>query len=285
MTTPAQAPAFSDLTRRYINRHRIALESTFNSLLFLLKNPFTSRLGGRALRKFVTQEAPARWTRDFQNKRVLIVGSGPSLDRVQPEFFEGFDTFIYINFAVRRSFIRDTDYFFTTDLGPIREYLDTYDEAVFQSLGQERCIFAPIFLDQVLMLTAEGRGLFSMLCCDRARWISQKVTVGRTKLPLLLRFHPAQPQWDNFQLPSPGRKLPVLDHSSALTAILFAISAGSREIGMIGCDFSAGRAASAQSSQDIPDGNVFAGAPAVLREMQAALARHAIEVTNHSWLV
>jgi hypothetical protein len=261
------------------------LESKINALLFVLKIPFKSWLSGQALQKHVDDSVPQKWIDDFKDRKVLIVGSGPSLDRVSADFFAGFDTVLYINFAIRKARGQASDYFFTTDLGPVREYLDAIDDEVFKSLGPERCILAPIFLDQFAMLTPAGRALFSMLRCDAASWRTQSVGIGKLKLPLLLRYHPRQPNWSDFRAPAAGRTLPVLDHSSALTAVLFAATMGSREIGLIGCDFSAGRAASANSAQDVPDATIFAAAPAELRNMQQALARQSIIVTNHSWLV
>lgn len=278
-------PVFRELTRRYIRPQRMVLESKLNSLLFVLKIPFKSWLSARALQKHVDDDVPRKWIEDFKDRKVLIVGSGPSLDRVPADFFAGFDSSLHINFAVRKARGRDTDYFFTTDIGPVREYLDAIDDEVFRALGPERCILAPIYLDQFGMLTPAGRDLFSMLRCDAAGWRVQSITVAGIKLPILLRYHPRQPDWSRFRAPALGRTLPVLDHSSALTAILFAAAMGSKAIGLIGCDFSAGRAASANSAQDVPDAKVFSAAPAKFRKIQEALATQGIAVTNHSWLV
>ncbi len=136
------------------------------------------------------------------------------------------------------------------------------------------------------MLKDDGRALFTMLRYDRAEWRTQDATVGSLKVPYTLRYHPRQPDWDHFQLPGPGRTLPVLDHTSALTAIIFAAMNGARKIGLIGCDFTAGeRAKAAQSPQALPGSRFFIGAAGEFARIQSALARSGIQVTNHSWEV
>ena len=216
---------------------------------------------------------------------MLIVGSGPSLDRVDPEFFARFDTIVYINFAVRCMRGSGAEYFFTTDNGPVREFMDAYDDEVFLTLGKDHCVIAPVFLDQFQMMLPLGRELFTWLRPDAAGWRAQKLRLGPFRLPLMLRYHPRQPDWNSFKIPPPGRVLPAIDHTSALSAVLFAASQGSRDIGMIGCDFSAGRAAGANSSQDVPDARTFSGARQEFEKMALPLKAQGVSLVNHSWLV
>lgn len=276
---------FTEETRRYIVPGPVVTTSRSS----LLRNAATiwwrSLIGGRAIARTVPDEMPPVWVEEMAGKRVLVVGSGPSLDRVDSDFFDGFDAVLYINFAIRRLRHRPTEYFFTTDIGPFREFVDAHGAAVFEELGKEHCVFAPIFLDQYQMMTTRGRALFSWMRYDRAEIRVRPIKVGPLRLPLMIRYHPRQPDWEAFVLPAAGRRIPVLDHTSALTAVVFAATMGAREIGMIGCDLSAGRAASVDSRQITPEGNPFTGAIAELEGLQAALARHGVALTNHSWLV
>lgn len=277
--------AFTATTRKYIRPVRTPYHSRSLFLRWMLTLPYRSRRGAALIARYVPQTVPPVWAEELAGKRVLIVGSGPSLDKVGQEFFARFDTVIYINFAVKRLQGTGAEYFFTTDIGPVREFIDAYEETVFRQLGKEHCIFAPIYLDQFQMMTPAGRDLFSWLRFDEAQWRRQAVKLGRLKAPLVLRYHPRQPDWDSFTLPRGGRSLPVLDHTSALTAILFAAMNGAADIGLIGCDFSAGRAASAATTQAAPDASVFSGAAAEFRKLASALERNGVDVTNHSWLI
>lgn len=247
--------------------------------------PVRSRVGAAAIARTTRGPQPESWSQDFAGKRALVVGSGPSLDKVDDAFFDGFDPVIYINFALNRARHKGSEYFFTTDSGPIREYIDKKGDADdFARLGPQRCIYAPVFQDQWQGFTPEGRALLTWIGCDAAAWRSQKVRLGPLSLPLVLRYAPRQPVWSDFTLPAPGRRQPVLDHTSALSAVLFAAVNGAREIGLIGCDFSAGRALAAGSDQPDP-GTTFSGAAAELGRMAEALKRQGITVVNHSWTV
>ncbi|MDZ4307479.1 hypothetical protein [Allopontixanthobacter sp.] len=281
MSVPDSGVPLSD-HRRYL-RAVPKLESPWSLARWALTNPFRSYTGGKAIEAYVRGRPPAAWAAEMAGQDVLIVGSGPSLDRVGDDFFARFAASIHINFAIRRSTGPDRTYFFTTDLGPIGGLLESFGDQIFLSLGADRCIYAPVFLDQWHMMTDEGRALFTMLRHDRAGWRTQNTSLGSLPVPYTLRYHPSQPDWDRFELPPPGRTLPVLDHSSALTAIIFAAMNGARRIGMIGCDFSAGeRAEIARGFQELPGPKFFAGAAGELARIQSALARRGIEVTNHS---
>jgi len=281
----AGTATFSELARRYVRPTRHALASRGNYLRWLATIPFTSRRGHAALMAGTSTEDLPLWRKSCSEKRVLIVGTGPSLDKAGPEFFESFDTVIYINFALRLASGNGNELFFGTDLGPITEWLNANGDDAYRQLGPERCIFAPVFFDQYPLLTADGLALFSILPCDKASWRTENVRVAKTSLPLVWRYHPRQPEWSTYVLPEPRRELPVMAHTSALSAVLFAAIHGSRDIGLIGCDFSAGRASLAQDSSSAPTAQTFSGAAAELKAMQSALLRAQVNVVNYSWLL
>lgn len=278
-------PDYSPEALLYFNKWPIINTSKLAYLRWIPKAPFLSRTGGRAITAYAQGPCPDAWQRELAGKRVLVVGSGPSLDRVDSAFFDGFDAFLYINFAVRRRRGAPGEYFFSTDAGPTREYINKHGVADYLALGRDHCILAPIFLDQWHALTPRGRALFTWLAFDEAHWFTQGVGTASVKLPLLWRYGPRQPDWESFSLPARGRTQPVMGHTSALSAILFAAIHGAREIGLIGCDFSAGRAASVQSNQVAASQSTFSGATAEFHRIAAMLARHDIAITNHSWVV
>jgi len=250
----------------------------------LLILPPRSFIGAGRIRNHVAgRTMPAAWGRDFPGKSILIVGTGPSLDKVDGSFFDRFDTTIYINFALLQVKFDRPEYYFTTDIMPTRDFCAIYGPNSLDRLGPDRCVFAPVYLDQWELLSQFGRGKFTWLGSDGASWDGH--AFRSLPLPIMWRYYPRQPDWDQFTLPPAGLTLPILRHTSALTAVLFAAMQGSREIGLIGCDFSTGRAQSIEAAQTASSGNVFSGAASELRAMAEALRRQSVVVTNHSWLV
>ncbi|WP_170003642.1 hypothetical protein [Pseudopontixanthobacter vadosimaris] len=271
------------LARQFVRPGPHPNHSVINYLRWLATSPRRTRVGADAIARHVGRSVPDRWRRDFAGKHILVVGSGPSLDRVAPDFFAPFDTILYINFALRRRLGHATDYFFSTDGGPIGELIAADGPKPFRDLGTERSLFAPIFPDQWGFFTPAGRDLFTWLRADAYAWRTQPTRIGPFRLPLVLHYHPVQPDWAGFTLGGPSRSMPVLDDTSAFTAVLFAAMQGAERIGLIGCDLTAGRAASVHSEQITPDVSVFAGAAPRFRLIASALARQGVAVTNHSW--
>lgn len=284
VNTPAAPPAFGAEARRYFGKVVHPNASRLNYLRWLLSNPVRSRSGARIIERAAENPPLPIWKDDFAKRKALVVGTGPSLDRVAPEFFDQFDTILYVNFAIRIASGRFGEYFFTTDIGPLREYIERNGADKFLSLPREKRIFAPIFFDQVHDFTPAGLDLTTIVACDRAEWdLETRRRLGLT-LPFALRYRPCQPEWSNFTLPPAGGHMPILETTSALSAVLFAAMNGASEIGLIGCDFSAGRAGVVQSGQSDP-GNMFSRAVHTFKSMANALARQGVLAKNHSWEV
>lgn len=262
-----------------------ALLSKAGYLRWLVTLPLHSSIGAGRFARWADGPVPPAWAQELGGKRVLVMGTGPSLDRAPDSLFGQFDATVYINFALTRMTGAGAEYFFTTDLGPVQQFITAHGSEAFRRLGRDHVVIAPIFLDQYRNLTPQGADLFTWLAYDAAGWRAQPVRLGPVRLPLALRRHPRQPDWDRFVLRRGGRRLPVIDHSSALTAILFAAINGAREIGLIGCDFSAGRSAAVAAVQYAPDASVFAGAVGEFHRIREALTREGVTVTNHSWAV
>lgn len=275
----ARAPLFTDAV---VPTTKLGWKLWYLRELFVI--PRRSRAGARLVRDHV-QDAPIpdTWLRDFTGRSTLIVGTGPSLDKVDRSFFDRFDTKVYINFALRQATFEGTEYFFTADISPAKEFCARYGPDHFRRLGPDRCVLASLYADQWFMLTEEGRRSFSWLRPDAMEWKGQRF--NSVPLPVMWRYYAKQPDWGNFALPPPGRVLPILHPTSALTAILFAAMMGSNTIGMIGCDFSAGRAPSMAAVQAGVPANAFSEAAGELTGMSKALESYGITVTNYSWLV
>lgn len=253
---------------------------------WMLCNPWVSWQGAQAVRRTaLTTPTPPTWATDIKGKRVLVVGTGPSLDRVTPEFFAGFDTALYVNFAMSQKREGPQPYFFTGDIGMIRPVLDKIGPGALAALGNGRRVVAPIYLDQWNLLTDQGRDLFTFLSCDRTSWIVRPARIGPVRLPLIVRCAPSETDWTTYTLPEPCPLIPVPTQTSALGAVMFAAVQDAREIGLIGCDFSAGRSQGLAGTQAAAGATTFSGAAEEFKAMAAALQRNGVTAINHSWLV
>jgi len=253
---------------------------------WMLSNAWVSWQGARAIRRIaLATPVPQTWAADIRSKRVLVVGTGPSLDRVTPDFFAGFDTALYMNFALSQKREGPQPYFFTGDIGMIRPVLDKIGPGALAALGPGRSVVAPIYLDQWNLLTTQGRNLFTFLSCDRTSWTVRSARIGPVRLPLIVRCAPAETDWTTYKLPTPGPLIPVPTQTSALGAVMFAAVQGAGEIGLIGCDFSAGRSQGLAGTQAAAAATTFSGAAEEFKAMAAALQRNGLTATNYSWLV
>jgi hypothetical protein len=271
-------------SRRYFTKVVHPNASRLNYMRWLVTNPMRSRRGARIIANSAENPPLTKWLGDFDGRKALVVGTGPSLDRVGNAFFDQFDAIIYVNFAIRLAKGRPGEYFFTTDIGPLREFIERNGDAKILSLPRQNRVFAPIFFDQVHDFTREGLALTTIVAFDRAEWHLETRQRFGLNLPFALRYRPCQPEWTDFTLPPPSGRMPVLETTSALSATLFAAMNGAVEVGLIGCDFSAGRAGVVKSDQSDP-GNMFSRAIDTFEHMSAALARQGVAATNHSWLV
>ncbi|AKM11296.1 hypothetical protein [Croceicoccus naphthovorans] len=260
--------------------------SAMARLRWMARSPLATRRGEQVVERIGANPWPDLWRQDMTGRKVLIVGSGPSLDRVDSAFFDGFDTALYINFAFGRAQPGPVRYFFTTDLGPGIEFIARFGDTAFRDAGAARCLYAPIFYDQAANLTPEFLSLFTVIRPERVGWRFRHGTLAGVKLPQTLARYPIVPDFDLYDLPSPASaRLPVVETTSALSAAILAGIMGAREIGLIGCDFSAGRAGSVDTLQKAAGATQFRDARSRFEAIAAMLDRHGIATTNHSWLV
>lgn len=72
-----------------------------------------------------------QWEQSFNNKNLLIVDSGPILDKVGQDYYSGFDVILYINHAIKLANTNKEYYFFTTDIGVV---LNIYNKPSFNNI-------------------------------------------------------------------------------------------------------------------------------------------------------
>ena len=256
------------------------------ALRWAMANPWRSRRGASIVRDLAARPAPKRWDGDFPDRRVLVVGTGPSLDRVDDAWLDRFDTRLWLNHAINRSPGGACDYFFTMDLGALGLLLADRGEDRIAALGAERAIAAPYQLDLPTYLTPHALSALSFVAPDACRWDVQRARLPGLgiRVPAIVRYTPRQPDWSHWRLPPRGRTIPIPRATSALAAVLFAAMRGAREIGLIGCDFGGGRAVSSANARPVPEGDFFVQCRTAFAAISAALDRQSVRVLNHSWV-
>lgn len=217
----------------------------FKKVISVIRTALDSFIGMQiALRHAGTQEPPV-WRQDFTGSRVLVVGTGPSLDHVTNDYFAGFDVVICVNHAILRVPEHPCTYYVSTDVPRTREVMVTEAREKMLSLQKDRRI---IFLCTVWL----RRCLFSSLLYDFRIFRYNKYSFHRRRINGLPRRH-YQPE------PSPDaevirwidgqtllRDFPSLSGSSAFEAVLLAARYHPAEIRLIGVDLNAGRSSALQ---------------------------------------
>ena len=107
------------------------------SLLGVLRKIFSWPATRIALRHAV-REAPPAWAQDLAGARVLVVGTGPSLDRVTDDYFAGFDVLVCINHAILGVPEHRCVYYFSTDVPRTRQVTQADVGARIDALPIER---------------------------------------------------------------------------------------------------------------------------------------------------
>lgn len=212
----------------------------FKSVVSVLRGSLSSYIGMRiALRHAVTQE-PAKWRQDFTGSRVLVVGTGPSLDHVTNDYFAGFDVVICVNHAILTTPAHHCKYYLSTDVPRTHEVINTEASETIAELPGERRI---LFLSFVLT----GRYLLSdflqrFTIVKYKAYCFHKWGTGR----LSKRYF--QPKvatdadiegWINGN--AQFKDMPSRGGSSVFSAVLLAARYHPTEIRLIGVDLNAGR--------------------------------------------
>src|SRR5690554_6939154 len=126
--------------------------SFLSKMYWALTVPISSFLGFLNLKKMSVKKDKKDWVRSFYDNKVLIVGSGPSLDKVDESYFLKFDAIVYINHAVKCSGKINDEYFFSTDINVVKGIEDKEYWRKIVGFGNAKSIVAPVFFQQSLFM-------------------------------------------------------------------------------------------------------------------------------------
>lgn len=252
--------------------------------------PVYSFVGNFILKKSTPHIDNPVWKDSFNSKNVLIVGTGPSLDNVKEPYFLSFDAIIYINDAIKLSGKIDCEYFFTTDpyVAKRIENKDYYKNII--SIGPDKSILAPIFFDKYLFLSKDFKKDFSWIPASNSyfNFMLRKKTILGVRFPYIIRYWPVQPDFESleiwFNTKEQIKYFPIMEHTSALSSILFSAKYKPKSISLIGCDFSSGRSESIVNDCPGYDVNVFSKAVNSYYFLHNYLSSKNIILKNDSWL-
>lgn len=259
-------------------------------IISMFTTPVSSRIGYVKLKKQSLKTDLKQWHQSFHNKNILIVGSGPSLDKVNQEYYSRFDVVLYINHAIKLANMAQENYFFTTDIGvALNIYRKPYFDNI-KELKKDRSIIAPGNFNQSLFLSKEFEKNFSWICTGDAeykKYQSRRPLLGIR--PAVFYYRPLNintkvlDSW--FSESNQVRYFPVFEITSALTAVVFVAKYLPKSITLIGCDFSAGRSKEISDDNNGYSENPFSDAPAAFQFLKSYLEDKGICVTNDSWTV
>lgn len=182
-----------------------------------------------------------------RGKRVLVVGTGPSAERLNEEMISKYDSVYLINHAIKNPIFAASK----NHLTPLAWYsadVDRFNQlfGYLRSRPDVPRIFAP-FMDSAI--------LFAPLLRNDNSYLIVKV-MNYSLIHFLYLFlqilfagyypgtkHESVSVCALSYLSDENKPLPVMGYSSALSLCLFLAKIGYHSIDLIGCDFSSGRSA------------------------------------------
>jgi hypothetical protein len=215
------------------------------------------------------------WREDFYKKRVLIVGTGPSLDHFPEACFKDYDSIVGINFGAKIAQEKtERPYFFSTDINGLNSATRNI-QGFKKAFRKERTIFAPCFVG--------GGALDFTRNARRVTIIRAKSYSSKSWFELA---HPPAPTELDVENWLDGSEVlnnfPVFAHTSALSAILFSAFYRPEKIDMIGCDFSKGRSAQLKNLDPDTLTGRFEAAAAWISAFKTILNQRGVELDNLS---
>lgn len=259
------------------------LPSPLRSLLGMLRGISRTWFGMRIALRHAVREAPPAWARDLAGARVLVVGTGPSLDRVTDEYFAGFDVLICVNHAILRTPAHRCVYYFSTDVPRTWEVTQADTDARIGALPLARRVLVPSCARVAPYLLSGWLRRFTV-----ARYSAYVVRRWGAHWSTFTLYEPKQapdPQildWINGQ--GGLRDMPSQKGSSAYSAMVFAARFRPAEIRLIGVDLNAGRA---EALQEAAGRGRFSGTGPVesYHRLEGLIRSSGIPVENDSWAV
>lgn len=263
--------------------------SMLRKIYWALTVPFMSFLGYLKLKSISEKKDYFEWKESFGGKKVLIVGTGPSLDGVDDDYFLNFDAIVYINHAVKCSGKVKDEYFFSTDVNVVKSINDKPYFKNIETIGRVKSVLAPIFFQQVFFLKKKFKKCFSWIVANKANYKFHRVSKGFLgfKFPVTAVFWPKQPDIQDldrwFSQTQQVCFFPVVESTSALSAILFVAKYSPSNISLIGCDFGVGRSKSIVDDCPTHNVNVFSDAKEKFNYIKKYLLEKNIFLKNDSW--
>lgn len=258
------------------------------NIISMFTIPISSRIGYMKLKKQSLKTDLTQWHQSFHNKNILIVGSGPSLDKVDQEYYSRFDVVLYINHAIKLANKAQENYFFTTDIGvALNIYRKPYF-SIIKELKKDRSIVAPGNFNQSLFLSKKFEQYFSWICAGDAeykKFQSRRKVVGIR--PTIFYYRPINvdnkvlDKW--YSEPNQLKYFPVFEITSALTAINFVAKYLPKSITLIGCDFSSGRAKKIIKDNNAYNQSPFNNADKLFYSLKEYLQNKGVVLENDSW--
>lgn len=263
--------------------------SMLRKIYWALTVPFMSFLGCLKLKSISEKKDYFEWKESFGGKKVLIVGTGPSLDSVDDDYFLNFDAIVYINHAVKCSGKVEDEYFFSTDVDVAKGITDKPYFKNIETLGSVKSVLAPIFFQQVFFLKSKFKKSFSWVVANQASYKIHKTNKGLFgfKFPVTAVFWPKQPNTQDLDIWFSQEQqvcfFPVIESTSALSAILFVAKYNPSQVSLIGCDFGVGRSKFIADDCPAHNVNVFSDAKNKFNYIKNYLSNKNILLTNESW--
>ena len=217
-----------------VSRYMMLSEATKNTKKYL-SNSLYSLVGALLLALFAfIRGAPSKDV--FRKRNILVLGTGPTLDRLDQDLIDGFDVVVFLNAAIRIAerfdFSAVKKVFFNTDshrFCELRQDLERLDKTWCY-------IFIPIHLHlfrKLFFFCARREAFFLLPRYRLGHWRERHVPRS------FLTVNVTPPSYT--RVPFVSGRIPYLPYTVAFSAFYFFISCEPQKLSYLGCDFDTGR--------------------------------------------
>jgi hypothetical protein len=213
-------------------------------------------------------------------RKALIVGTGPSLDRLNEIALSNYDSIILINYAINHpAFAAQPEstklFFYTTDSDRLSQLQEVI--AFRKDIPSLYCCIDPS-LPKFVQCPSSNNVIVIRSGVPIGYWLKPYIT---GKLSRLFRNEKSNERLIRRFFARPNQGLPVDSITSAISAILLLARRGANFIDLIGCDFSDGRSS---HFSEIGPGNFLSTHVRSRYELVAKIVNsNDCQVRNLSW--
>lgn len=204
-------------------------------ILVYIKNSFIS-LFSFIILKLIPKKDISKLVNSLKNKKVLVLGSGPSLDKLTQEIIDHYDAVFFLNNSINVSkvfnFNEKEKFFFNSDLFRFKQLKDE----IYSLDGTWTYIFIPIHLQLLFSFLPFYFKKNTFIIIPKYR-VGTPFEKNVTK-SLITYSHRKSHNIKNFL---DINKFKVFPYTVALNSFFFLISSSVNKIHYLGCDFSKGR--------------------------------------------